>query len=64
MKLQIYAESGVPEYWVVNLVEHCVEVHRDPTPSGYASAARYRSGDSIELLRFAGVTIAVSDFLR
>jgi Uma2 family endonuclease len=29
-KAAIYAAAGVPEYWIVNLVEGQVEVHRNP----------------------------------
>jgi hypothetical protein len=27
---EVYAEAGVPEYWVVDLMEHVVHVNRDP----------------------------------
>ena len=29
-----YAEAGIPEYWIVNLVERVVEVHRQPQAAG------------------------------
>lgn len=29
-KASLYASSGVPEYWIINLVDTQVEVHRDP----------------------------------
>ena len=34
-KLRIYAEAGIPEYWIVDCVAETVEVHRDPGPEGY-----------------------------
>jgi Uma2 family endonuclease len=34
----LYARARVPEYWIVNLVGHVLEVHRDPRRS---KAARY-----------------------
>ncbi|HYQ03879.1 MAG TPA: Uma2 family endonuclease [Polyangiaceae bacterium] len=63
-KLRMYASCGVPEYWVVNLVERCIEVYRDPQGSGYARMDRYERGQSIQLLAFNDVSIAVSDVLK
>ena len=34
----LYARAGVPEYWIVNLVDPCLEVHRAPAAR---SGARY-----------------------
>lgn len=39
VKGAIYARGGIPEYWIVNLAERCVEVHRDPD----VAAGRYRT---------------------
>ncbi len=35
IKATLYAEAGIPEYWVVNLVDRVLEVFRDPRESGY-----------------------------
>ena len=34
-KLRLYAEAGIPEYWVVDCAAETVEVHRGPAPDGY-----------------------------
>ena len=39
-KLQVYASSGVPEYWIVNPRERCIEVHTAPMGRAYTSVAR------------------------
>ena len=31
-KARLYARARIPEYWIVNLVEGHLEVHRDPEP--------------------------------
>jgi Uma2 family endonuclease len=36
-----YARSGIPVYWIVNLVDHQVEVFTDPTAAGYGSRVVY-----------------------
>ena len=40
LKKRIYAEAGIPRYWIVNLVDRQVEVFSDPTGSG--AEADYR----------------------
>ena len=41
LKSRVYAVAGVPEYWIVNLAEQQIEVHRqprvNPTGAGYES---------------------------
>jgi Uma2 family endonuclease len=63
-KLRLYASCQVPEYWVVNLVERCIEVYRDVEGASYARVERYERGQSIQLLAFSDVSIAVSDVLK
>jgi Uma2 family endonuclease len=65
----IYADAGLPTYWIVNLIDRQVEVYTGPTGSGqsaaYARRQDYRSGDSIPLAldgRIVG-QLAVSDIL-
>lgn len=43
-KMSLYAASGIPEYWVVNLVKRQLEVHRDPVAdASQAFGFRYSS---------------------
>lgn len=32
VKLELYARAGIPEYWLVNLVDGQLETHRQPDP--------------------------------
>ncbi|MGH7294361.1 MAG: Uma2 family endonuclease [Polyangiaceae bacterium] len=51
-KAKVYAQATVPEYWIVNLVDGVVEVHREPGASGYAKDEQ--GGAGIErVARFA-----------
>jgi Uma2 family endonuclease len=63
-KAQLYAEAGVREYWIVNLVDRAIEVHRDPVKGRYGSKTVHARGDAITLLHFPDVTIRVSDVIR
>lgn len=64
VKARLYAECGVPEYWVVNLIDGIIEVHTDIVRGAYARLISYRKSESIQLQRFPDVSIAVSDVLR
>lgn len=63
IKAAIYAEAGIPEYWIVNVSgdEMVVEVHSDPRPSGYARVEQLRSGDILKPVELPQVAIAVAD---
>ena len=63
-KLRLYASCAVPEYWVVNLPERCIEAYTGPSPGAYAHCERYEHGQAIRLSGFPDVVIAVADVLR
>ncbi|MCH5374790.1 MAG: Uma2 family endonuclease [Planctomycetes bacterium] len=46
-KAEIYAEAGIPEYWVVIPEEQAVEIYRDPTASGYAVSERLSDAEAV-----------------
>jgi Uma2 family endonuclease len=31
VKMRIYAAAGIPTYWIINLIDRCVEVYTEPT---------------------------------
>lgn len=69
-KASLYAAAGIRDYWVVNLVDHLVEVHRDPqqdsmspTGSSYGQVSRYGRGATIAPLAAPGAQIAVDHVL-
>ena len=62
-KARVYAQAGVADYWILNLVEGVLEVHRDPGAEGYRSVGAFRAGDSVSPLAASGSSVAVSDLL-
>ena len=38
-KLRLYAEAGIPEYWVIDCNAEIVEVYRDPGAGSYRDRA-------------------------
>jgi Uma2 family endonuclease len=63
LKARLYAEAGVPEYWIVNLRDRVIEVRTRPTGGVYAEVAIYRSGDLVRLNAFPDVTVAVDSVI-
>lgn len=61
----IYAAAGFPEYWIVNLVDDCIEVRTAPAPGErrYANVRIARRGELLELTQLPGATIRVDDLL-
>ena len=35
VKRPLYAENGIAEFWIVNLIDRCLEVHCQPRPTGH-----------------------------
>jgi Uma2 family endonuclease len=64
VKLRLYAECAVPEYWIVNLVDRVIEVHTDPAGSAYRSLVTCGRGESIRPLRFPDLVIRVDDVIK
>lgn len=69
-KASAYARAGVEDYWIVNLVDRVLEVHRDPVADPVAVFGwRYRSVTTlappaaIAPLAFADRPVAVADLL-
>ena len=48
VKAGLYARGGVRDYWIVNLVDRTVEVHREPAPNPSAPCGwHYRAVDRV-----------------
>ncbi len=64
-KSRIYAAAGVPEYWIVNLRDETVEVHRAPDvrTRAYRDQRVARSGERLDLAALPGASVAVADLL-
>ncbi|MDF0554132.1 Uma2 family endonuclease [Kamptonema sp. UHCC 0994] len=58
LKYRIYAEAGIPEYWLVNLKRRELIVFRDPREGEYASKITLTQGKIVPLA-FADIQIAV-----
>jgi Uma2 family endonuclease len=61
----VYGRSGIPIYWILNLVDRQVEVYSCPQADGYATRTDYQSGQHVPVVLDGAVIgqIAVDDLL-
>jgi len=64
VKVPLYAGSGIVEYWIVNLPERIVEVHRESVGGRYAQVQRIGPGDVLDILMLPGATLLAADLLH
>ena len=63
VKAPLYAQSGIAEYWIVNLPERIVEVHREPAGAQYAQVRRAGPGEALDILMLPGAALPATDLL-
>lgn len=63
-KARIYAESGVPEYWIVNVGEQVIEVQRVPEAGAYREASIAIRGDVLRSSALSAVDVEVERLFR
>ncbi len=64
VKMPLYANAGVPEAWIVNLIDRWIEVYRDPSPAGYTTLLKILPGKSTAPLAFPDVVVSVDELLQ
>ena len=60
-KLRLYAEAGIPEYWIVDCTTESVEVYRDPSPEGYRDVTRVSGTATLTLRAFPDVVLTLAE---
>jgi Uma2 family endonuclease len=64
VKAPLYARSGVPELWLVDLRAQRVDVCREPGPKGYRRIRQALAGETISPLAFPDLVLEIGRFLR
>ncbi|NEO26375.1 MAG: Uma2 family endonuclease [Kamptonema sp. SIO4C4] len=57
IKLPLYAEHNIIEYWIVNLTRQIVEIYRDPQNRAYQQQQMLLENQSISPLAFPELTV-------
>jgi Uma2 family endonuclease len=69
-KAGLYARAGIADYWIVNLIDRKVEIHRAPAPAAaapfgwaYSSVESHATGGQLTPLAAPNARIPVADLL-
>jgi len=60
VKLALYARSGIPEVWIVNLAAEEIEVYQSPLADSYISVSRAGHSDALTISAIPDVRIPVT----
>ena len=61
-KASLYAEGGIQEYWIANVWDRSVEVHRRPVDGRYDEVRQASTGGLDALL--LSITVSITELLR
>lgn len=60
-KLALYAEAGIPEYWVVNCITESIEISRAPEGTRYREVSQVAGDATITLQAFPDVVLTLAE---
>lgn len=63
VKLPMYAQAGIAEVWVVNLIDNAIEVYREPVAGKYTTRMRVAKNGEVTAVSFPQITFPVSDLI-
>lgn len=62
-KLHLYATHNIPEYWLLNLIDNCLEIYRKPKGEVFAEKTTLYQGDTVTISQLPDISIQVADIL-
>jgi Uma2 family endonuclease len=63
-KADLYAEVGIQEYWIVNLVDRTIEVYRDPASGHYRTVRTFAANEMAQPLALPEAGLSFDRLLR
>ena len=63
IKAHVYGRNAIPETWVKNPPEDCIERFTEPGPEGYAEHTIHRRGETITPVALPELELAVEELL-
>lgn len=62
-KRRLYATHQIPEYWIVNLIDNCLEIYRQPDDGDYQEQTTLAKADTVSLVALPEIQVRVADIL-
>lgn len=62
-KKRLYARNGIPEYWMLDLTQERLEVHREPRDDDYSHVETHGKTGAVTPLAAPNVVIGISELL-
>ena len=63
VKMPLYAGAVIPEAWLVNLPEECIEVYSDPAGGEYQTVRSYVRGEVVRSRSLAALRVSAAKVL-
>jgi Uma2 family endonuclease len=63
VKVPLYARAGIPEVWVVDIIDEILEVHHEPVRGMYRQVDRLRRGQRVRIAAFPGFSFRIADII-
>lgn len=63
VKIPLYANSGILEVWLVDILEQTITVYRQPRENGYSEIKTFQRGEILDILAFTEMKITVDSIL-
>ena len=63
VKLLLYARAGIPESWIVNLLDDAIETHSEPRDGKYQASRVFHRGETIVAQTVANLALNVDEIL-
>lgn len=63
IKAPLYAQGGIPEYWILNIPDDVLEVRSDPAGGEYRRSEIYKRGQTITAQMLPGITFTIDELL-
>jgi Uma2 family endonuclease len=63
VKAKAYAQAGIKDYWVLDVINRQLWIFRNPTQAGYQNIVSFPENEIVSPLEFLDLQILISDML-
>ena len=63
VKSKLYSKAGIPEYWIMDVQEGCLQVFTEPSSRGYKHIQVLERDDTVKSVSINGLAIEVKELM-